>query len=73
MRALASILVGLCVLSCTPAQQGHVRTALDINQCANAVVMRHIDAGDDFKNVAVLAVIAGEIASECIPTQKDGA
>lgn len=63
----AILLAVLVSVGCTPQQQAHTRTALDINQCANAVVLRHLDAGDDFKDPVVIAVIAGEIASECLP------
>jgi hypothetical protein len=68
-------LVGLAqgaglAMACTPEQRAPVRTALEANQCINAIALRHLDAGDDFDDPKTLSVIASEIAVECNPLQK---
>lgn len=61
-------------MACTPAQRQHARTAQEVNQCVTAISLRHIDAGDDFRDPLVTARIAAEVTDECGPllVGKDG-
>ena len=61
------VLLGGVDISCTPEQRAPARTALEVNQCINAIALRHLDAGDDFRDHEALAVMASEIAIECNP------
>jgi hypothetical protein len=77
-RLLAAFMVGgalgaTSIAACTPAQRAPVRTALEASRCVNSVVIRHIDAGDDFKDPATLTELAIEIASECNPLTEKAA
>ena len=71
--ALFALLVGLD-LACAPAQRQHARTALEVNRCVTTISLRHIDAGDDFRDPLVTARIAAEVTDECGPllVGKDG-
>jgi hypothetical protein len=71
MRYLALLLTAAaCTLqpACTPEHRAPLRTALEVNQCINGLVLRHIDAGDDLADRNTLTLLAAEIASECTPT-----
>jgi len=70
IAAIGSAALMCCIHACTPEQRAPARTALEVSQCINAIALLHLDAGDDFDDPKVLAVIASEIAVECNPLQK---
>lgn len=66
-RTVILLAAALTAASCTPAERVPVRTALEASRCAHAVVLRHLDAGDDFRDPETLSAIAAELAVECVP------
>lgn len=62
--AILGIVLGAAI-ACTPAQQAHTKTALEVNRCVTDVTLRHID--EDMKDPVVLATLASEITLECSP------
>jgi hypothetical protein len=54
--------------ACTPAQQVHARTALELSMCIQTLVLEHLD--EDLKDPIEAAELAIEIAAKCQPPQE---